>query len=252
MSSVILETHGLTKHFGGLAAVSNVSMRVGKRQVHAVIGPNGAGKSTLANLLTGELRPSSGTVLFHGRDITQLNANKKSKLGVGRSFQRTNIFPTFTCLENCALAAQSRLRHSFRFFRRADSYRTIQERAASALDRCGLSHARDTRGDSMSHGEQRQLEIAMVLATEPGFLVLDEPMAGMGSNESTQVVSLLKELSEDYALLLVEHDMDAVFSVADQLTVMVDGQILASGALDEVRNDPAVLEAYLGEGDEVY
>lgn len=252
MSNTILETRGLTKHFGGLAAVDDVSLAVDERQVHAVIGPNGAGKSTLSNLLTGELRPSAGKILFHGRDITNLPANRKSRLGLGRSFQRTNIFPTFTCLENCALTAQARLKHSFRFFRRVESYRPVQERAQQVLERCGLAASRDIRADEMSHGEQRQLEIAMVLATDPDFLVLDEPMAGMGRNESEHVVALLKELAADYSILLVEHDMDAVFSVADRLTVMVDGQVLASGALDEVRNDPAVQEAYLGDGEEEY
>lgn len=249
MSDAILETFGLTKRFGGLAAVDDVSLTVAEREVHAVIGPNGAGKSTLSDLLTGEQRASSGKILFRGRDITNLTANRKSGLGVGRSFQRTNIFPTFTCLENCALTAQSRLKHSFRFFRRAESYRSVQQRAERALARCGLGHLHATRADAMSHGEQRQLEIAMVLATEPSFMVLDEPMAGMGSNESAHVVSLLKELAQEYSILLVEHDMDAVFSIADRLTVMVDGQVLASGALNDVRNDPAVQEAYLGDGE---
>lgn len=252
MSSSILETRGLCKHFGGLAAVDNVSLAFHARQIHAVVGPNGAGKSTLANLLTGELKPSAGTITFHSRDITPLAANRKSRLGVGRSFQRTNIFPTFTCLENCALAAQSRLRHSFRFVRRAEHYTSVQTQAEQVLARCGLDARRHTRADTMSYGEQRQLEIAMVLATDPGFIVLDEPMAGMGGNESAMVVTLLGELARDYSILLVEHDMDAVFSIAERLTVMVDGAVLASGELSAVRDDPAVQDAYLGTGEEAY
>src|SRR3990167_2722799 len=227
MSALILETRGLSKHFGGLRAVSDISLQVAPREIHAIIGPNGAGKSTMVNLLSGHLRPSSGQVIFNGQDITGLAPNKVSHLGVGRSFQRTNIFPSFSCLENCMLAAQ-------------------------ALDACGLSSKGHSTASSMSYGEQRQLEIGMVLATEPSFLLLDEPMAGMGKEESSRVVELLAELSREYSLVLVEHDMEAVFSIAKTLTVMVNGQMLASGPLDQVRNDPAVQEAYLGDGEEQF
>ncbi|MGV8844756.1 MAG: ABC transporter ATP-binding protein [Pseudomonas sp.] len=252
MGAFILETRGLTKTFGGLTAVSDISLQVAAREIHAIIGPNGAGKSTMVNLLSGHLRPSGGQVIFNGQDITGLAPNRVSHLGVGRSFQRTNIFPSFSCLENCRLAAQSRLKNSFRFFRRSESYQVVCERAEKALELCGLSRKRDCVAGSMSYGEQRQLEIGMVLATEPSFLLLDEPMAGMGKDESSRVVELLAELSREYSLVLVEHDMDAVFSLAKTLTVMVDGQMLASGPLDQVRNDPAVQQAYLGNGEEQF
>jgi branched-chain amino acid transport system ATP-binding protein len=250
MSAIILETRGLTKTFGGLTAVNAVDLQVGEREVHAIIGPNGAGKSTMVNLLSGHLPPCQGQIIFKGRDITGTPPQRISHLGMGRSFQRTNIFPTFTCLENCWLAAQSRLKNSFRFFRRSESYTAVRERAEQGLELCGLAAKRDVIAGSMSYGEQRQLEIGMVLATEPSFLLLDEPMAGMGKDESSRVVELLARLSKQYSLVLVEHDMDAVFSIAHKLTVMVNGQILASGPLDAVRNDPAVQEAYLGDGEE--
>jgi branched-chain amino acid transport system ATP-binding protein len=250
MSAIILETRGLTKTFGGLTAVNAVDLQVGEREVHAIIGPNGAGKSTMVNLLSGHLPPCQGQIIFKGRDITGTPPQRISHLGMGRSFQRTNIFPTFTCLENCWLAAQSRLKNSFRFFRRSESYTAVRERAEQGLELCGLAAKRDVIAGSMSYGEQRQLEIGMVLATEPSFLLLDEPMAGMGKDESSRVVELLARLSKQYSLVLVEHDMDAVFSIAHKLTVMVNGQMLASGPLDAVRNDPAVQEAYLGDGEE--
>ncbi|MNQ38173.1 branched-chain amino acid transport system ATP-binding protein [Pseudomonas linyingensis] len=250
MSAIILETRGLTKTFGGLTAVSDVSLQVGACEVHAIIGPNGAGKSTMVNLLSGHLPPCDGQIIFKGQDITGTSPNRISHLGMGRSFQRTNIFPTFTCMENCWLAAQSRLKNSFRFFRRSESYAQVRERAELGLELCGLSAKREVIAGTMSYGEQRQLEIGMVLATEPSFLLLDEPMAGMGKDESSRVVELLARLSKNYSLVLVEHDMDAVFSIAHKLTVMVNGQMLASGPLDQVRNDPAVQEAYLGDGEE--
>jgi branched-chain amino acid transport system ATP-binding protein len=250
--SAVLETQNLTKRFGGLTAVKDVSIRVGEREVHAIIGPNGAGKSTMVNLLTGHLPPSAGKILFRGKDITGTAPQNISHLGIGRSFQRTNIFPSFTCLENCWLAGQSRLKNSFRFFRRAEHYRKVRERAEYGLELCGLIHRRDTLAGAMSYGEQRQLEIGMVLATDPTFLVLDEPMAGMGKDESQLVVDLLQRLTKQYPLVLIEHDMDAVFSIAHTLTVMVNGEVLASGPLETVRDDPAVQEAYLGEGEEAY
>ncbi|MEX0732905.1 MAG: ABC transporter ATP-binding protein [Aquisalimonadaceae bacterium] len=250
MTEPILRTESLTRRFGGLVAVNDVTFTVEAREVHAIIGPNGAGKSTMVNLLSGHLVPSSGRVIFKGRDITGMSANRVSRIGIGRSFQRTNIFPSFSCLENCQLAAQSRLGHSFRFFRRASSYRRVVALAEKGLEMCGLSHQAHTRASAMSYGEQRQLEIGMVLATNPEFLVLDEPMAGMGREESHHVVELLRELGTEYPLVLVEHDMDAVFCIAHRLTVMVNGEVIASGPLDSVRQDPAVQEAYLGDGEE--
>lgn len=252
MSEPILRTESLTMRFGGLVAVNNVSLDVQPREVHAIIGPNGAGKSTVVNLLSGHLVPSSGRVVFKGRDITGMSANRVSRIGIGRSFQRTNIFPSFTCFENCRLAAQSRLGHSFRFFRSAESYRKVIELAEKGLEQCGLANRAEIQASAMSYGEQRQLEIGMVLATDPDFLVLDEPMAGMGREESQRVVELLQTLGERYPLVLVEHDMDAVFSIAHRLTVMVNGEVLASGPVEQVRNDPAVQQAYLGEGEDAH
>ncbi len=250
MAEIILQTTGLTRQFGGLTAVSNVSLDFERGVTHAIIGPNGAGKTTLINLLSGNLLPSSGTITFKGQDITRLTADKVSQLGVGRSFQKTNIFPPLTCYENCFLAAQSRLPTAMRFFRPAAKYRDVQERAERALALCGLERRRDTVAQAMSYGEQRQLEIGMMLATEPELLLLDEPLAGMGAEEAQQVVELLKRLAAGHTLILIEHDMDAVFAIADRLTVMVNGAHLATGTVEEIRADPAVQQAYLGEDEE--
>lgn len=218
-------------------------------EVHAVIGPNGAGKSTLVNLLSGDLRPSAGSVFLRGKDVTGLPAPRISRLGVGRSYQKTNVFLPFTVFENCRLAAQSRLATSMRFFRKASRYRSVSDAAMRALERVGLQRQADKPVDTLSHGEQRQVEIAMTLATDPGLLLLDEPLAGMGSEESAHIVELLKSLAKEHAILLVEHDMDAVFSLADILTVMVNGVVLESGAPHAVRANRAVQAAYLGEHD---
>ena len=250
MTEVVLRTEGLTRHFGGLAAVSDVSIAVASGQVHAVIGPNGAGKSTLANLLSGDLPPSAGRVLLRGSDITGLPAHRIAQLGVGRSYQKTNIFLPFTVFENCRLAAQSRLPGSMRFFRPASGYRQINALAEAALVAAGLETRAGVTALEMSHGEQRQLEIAMTLATDPSVLLLDEPLAGMGADESGSMVDLLRRLRAGHAILLIEHDMDAVFSLADTLTVMVNGVVLESGTPEQIRMSPLVQEAYLGS-DEV-
>jgi len=250
--SVILETRELTKAFGGLVAVNTVSVTVRKGEPHAIIGPNGAGKSTFVNLLTGHLPPSSGRVLFRGRDITGLPAHRISRLGIGRSYQKTNIFPTFSVFENCRLAAQSRLSTSMRFFRPAVTLAEVNRQAEQAMEQAGLATRRDRTAGTMSYGEQRQLEIAMVLATRPELLVLDEPLAGMGKEESERMVALLKGLAAQYSLVLVEHDMDAVFSLAATLTVMVNGTLLESGPVEQIRASQAVQDAYLGDGAEAY
>ena len=247
MSEVILATQGLTRHFGGLAAVSDVSLEACMGQLHAVIGPNGAGKSTLINMLSGDLPPSSGTVSIGGRDVTGLAAHQISRMGVGRSYQKTNVFLTFTAFENCRLAAQSRQKSSMRFFRPAHRMADVNRAAEAALAAAGLEGRAGSIASALSHGEQRQLEIAMTLATEPRLLLLDEPLAGMGAEESVRIVELLKRLRADHAILLVEHDMDAVFAVADTLTVMVEGAVLASGSPAEIRANPKVQEAYLGD-----
>ncbi|NBS60371.1 MAG: ABC transporter ATP-binding protein, partial [Betaproteobacteria bacterium] len=208
---------------------------------------NGAGKSTLINMLSGDLPPSSGTVTIGGRDVTGLAAHQISRMGVGRSYQKTNVFLTFTAFENCRLAAQSRQKSSMRFFRPAHRMADVNRAAEAALAAAGLEGRAGSIASALSHGEQRQLEIAMTLATEPRLLLLDEPLAGMGAEESASMVALLKKLVETHAILLVEHDMDAVFALAHRLTVMVNGQVLASGSPAEIRANPKVQEAYLGD-----
>jgi branched-chain amino acid transport system ATP-binding protein len=247
VSEVILETAGLSKMFGALAAVNGVSIAFKARQTHAIIGPNGAGKTTFINLLSGEIRPSAGLVRFKGEDVTGATPDRISRLGIGRSYQKTNIFPSFTCLQNCWVAAQSRLSSSMRFFRPADRLADVRARAGAALDLAGLARRRDAIASAISYGEQRQLEIAMMLATEPELLLLDEPLAGMGLEESRRVIDLLKRLAQDHTLVLIEHDMDAVFEVADVLTVMVNGEVLETGTVAQIRASPAVQDAYLGE-----
>jgi branched-chain amino acid transport system ATP-binding protein len=246
MSEIILETQNLSRHFGALMAVDDVSLRFEKGLVHAVLGPNGAGKTTLINLLSGEIMPSSGSIRFKDHDITHLPSNQISHLGIGRSFQKTNIFPNFTCFENCRLAAQSRMKGQFRFFKPALSYKQVNELAEKGLEMCGLAKRRDTTANAMSYGEQRQLEVGMMLATEPELLLLDEPLAGMGAEESLKVIELLRRLSKDHTLILIEHDMDAVFAIADRLAVMVNGRLLETGTVADVRASKAVQEAYLG------
>jgi branched-chain amino acid transport system ATP-binding protein len=247
--AAVLRTRELTRRFGGLVAVRNVSVECRTGEVHAVIGPNGAGKTTLINMLSGDLHPSSGSVFLGGYDVTGFPPYRISRLGVGRSYQKTNVFLPFTAFENCRLAAQSRLASSMRFFRPALADRKVNAAAERALAAAGLEGRGATPVAELSHGEQRQVEIAMALATRPRVLLLDEPLAGMGSEESVRIVALLKKLAADHAVLLVEHDMDAVFAVADVLTVMVNGMVLESGTPERIRSSPAVQEAYLGSED---
>jgi branched-chain amino acid transport system ATP-binding protein len=249
MTEPILTTHNISKSFGGLVAVNSVTLDFEPGRVHAIIGPNGAGKTTLINLLSGDLPPSSGRITFKGRDITRMTAFETSQIGLGRSYQKTNIFPQFTCFQNCWLGAQSRLETSMRFFRPAAAYAEVRARTERALELCGLVHRRDLPPAQLSHGEQRQLEIGMMLATEPELFLLDEPLAGMGAEESEAVLRLLDDLAKDHTLILIEHDMDAVFAVADLLTVMVDGQVLATGTPEEIRSNRDVQDAYLGSGE---
>ncbi len=246
MTEAILRTRGLSRHFGGLAAVDEVSLACEMGRVHAVIGPNGAGKSTLVNLLSGDLPASAGQVSFEGRDITGVAAHRISQLGVARSYQKTNLFLPFTAFENCRLAAQSRLPTSMHFFRPALAREDVNAAARQALAQAGLADRGEAVVSALSHGEQRQVEIAMALATRPRVLLFDEPLAGMGADESLRIVALLRELAKDHAILLVEHDMDAVFAVADTLTVMVNGRVLESGSPSQIRASRAVQEAYLG------
>ena len=247
MSDAILATHGLSRRFGGLLAVSDVAIELEKGRLHAVLGPNGAGKTTLINLLSGELDASGGSIRYKGLDITRFTPDRRSRIGIGRSFQKTNIFLSFTAFENCRLAAQSRIPRALHIASDAIAFAPVREAAQRALDAAGLAARGDVIAAALSHGEQRQLEIAMVLATAPEVLLLDEPLAGMGADEAAQMVELLKRITPDHALLLVEHDMDAVFAVADRITVMVNGQVLESGSPEQIRASPAVRHAYLGD-----
>ncbi len=246
MSETILQVRELCKGFGGLAAVDHVSLDVKTGELHAVIGPNGAGKTTLIDLLAGDLRATSGSILFRGDEISDLTPEQRSLQGIGRSYQKTNIFPGFSALENCRLAAQSRVPHALNWLRDALSYDDVLRHARSALGSVNLSARVNDLALELSHGEQRQLEIAMCLATQPQLLLLDEPLAGMGAEESQKMIELIRRLAESHAVLLVEHDMDAVFQLADLLTVMVDGRVLASGTPKEIRANRDVQTAYLG------
>ena len=244
---VLLSARNLTKRFGGLAAVNQVSVDLWLGRIHAVIGPNGAGKSTLTNLLSGDLVPTSGSVTLGDADITGWKPERISRQGLGRSYQKTNIFLPFSVWENVRLAAQSRSPHATKWLRRATGFADTNSRAERALELAGLQDRRNAIAGTISHGEQRQLEIAMTLATEPRVLLLDEPLAGMGTAEAERMVALLQRIKPDHAIMLVEHDMDAVFALADRLTVMVNGQVIASGTPAEVRADSNVQSAYLGE-----
>ncbi len=246
MDKPLLETRDLNKRFHALAAVNAVSLSVARGEVHAIIGPNGAGKTTLINLLSGDLAPSGGRVLFKDRDITGLSSDRISRLGISRSYQRTNIFSNLTCFENCWLAAQSRLKSSMRFVMPANRRHDVRMRTEDALEVCGLAARAGLIASTLSHGEQRQLELGMVLATAPELLLLDEPLAGMGSEEAAEIIELLRRLARSHTIVLIEHDMDAVFAIASRITVMVNGEVLATGSLDEIRQNHAVQEAYLG------
>ena len=247
MPETALRTEAITKQFGGLTAVRDVSLELLSGEIHAIIGPNGAGKTTFINLLSGDLPPTAGRILLGARDITRLPAHRVARLGVGRSYQKTNIFPAFTCYRNCWLAAQARLPSSFRFLRPARAYAGIHEAVERALKMVELTARAQVPAAAVSHGEQRQLEVAMLLATEPRVLLLDEPMAGMGPEESERVVALIRRLSGPHTILLIEHDMDAVFAVADRITVMVNGAVLESGTPDASRASARVRDAYLGD-----
>src|SRR5713226_462030 len=244
-----LRASGLRKGFGGLTAVDNVSLALDVGVLHAVIGPNGAGKTTLINLLSGDLPPTAGSIHLNGQDIVGYSSDQRSRLGIGRTYQKISIFASFTVLENCRLAAQSRKSHASNLFRSAGSYPSLRHEAVRALAAVGLDHRAGVIEGSLRHGEQRQLDIAMSLATRPQLLLLDEPLSGMGAEESASMVRLVRELAKDHAILLVEHDMDAVFALAEALTVMVNGRVLASGKPEQIRGSPDVQRAYLGSAE---
>jgi len=247
MSDVLLRARDVTRRFGGLLAVDRVSLDLVRGSVHAVIGTNGAGKSTLINILSGELPASGGSVALHGTDVTRWPQPRRARAGIGRSYQRTTIFPNFSVLENCRLAAQARHQRPWAWWSDAAACRVSVPAAHAAALRAGLGDERDRPAGALSHGQRRQLEIAMCLATAPEVLLLDEPLAGMGAEETERMLALLAELKADHAIALVEHDMDAVFRIADVITVMVNGAVLASGAPQAVRANPEVQAAYLGE-----
>jgi branched-chain amino acid transport system ATP-binding protein len=247
VTEALLQIEGLTKRFGGVIASDAITLDIPRGEFHAIIGPNGAGKTTLIGLLAGEIAPQNGAIRFDGGDISTLSADRRSHLGLARSFQITSLFRDFTALDNVALAVQAHSGHSFRFWSNARRDDGLRAPAQAALERVGLGGRAAMRVDRLSHGEQRQLEIAMALATRPRLLLLDEPMAGMGPDESARMVTMLRELKGGITILLIEHDMETVFALADRITVLVYGRIIASGDPATIRADAAVREAYLGE-----
>jgi branched-chain amino acid transport system ATP-binding protein len=250
MTEPLLEIHDLCKSFGALRVTDHVSLTVRQGEVHALIGPNGAGKTTLIGQLVGELTPDAGRIRFLGQDITGLGTDQRARLGLARSFQITSVFDSFTADGNVALGVQATRPHSFKFWQPSDRILELRRPARRLLRDVGLQSRATAVASGMSHGEHRQLELAMALATEPVMLLLDEPMAGLGIEESQAMTALLRQIKSRYAILLVEHDMDAVFALADRISVLVFGRIIASGTPDEIRNDPDVRAAYLGDEEE--
>jgi branched-chain amino acid transport system ATP-binding protein len=243
----MLEVKGLIKHFGALRATDGIDFEVREGETHAVIGPNGAGKTTFISQLAGNLRPDAGTVRFAGTDITTLPAPKRARLGLARSFQITSVYPEFSALDNVALAVQAHSGHSFRFWYPARRDPSLVEPAERVLDQVGLSQRKNVLAANLAHGEQRQLEVAMALATGPRLLLLDEPMAGMGPEESQRMIALLQKLKQQKTIILVEHDMDAVFRLADRISVLVYGRVIATDVPDRIKMNEEVRRAYLGE-----
>jgi branched-chain amino acid transport system ATP-binding protein len=249
MTEPLLVASGLTKRFGGLVAANEVSLSIEPGEIHAVIGPNGAGKTTLVSALAGELCLDGGSIRLAGAEISRLDPARRASLGIARSFQITSIFREFTALDNVALAVQAHAGHSFCFWHPAQDDARLRDPARTALAEVGLGDRADVTAAALSHGEKRALELAMVLATDPRLLLLDEPMAGMGPADSAEMVQLLARLKGRLAIVLVEHDMDAVFALADRITVMVYGRVIATGQPEAIRADPEVRRAYLGEED---
>jgi len=247
VAEALLRVDKLVRRFGGIIATDHVTLEVPQGELHAIIGPNGAGKTTLISQLTGHLMPHSGSVSLAGRDISRLPAWRRSALGLARSFQITCLLSDFTAADNVALAAQAREGHSFRFFADARKERGLREAAMEALTRVGLRDRANVQVSRLSHGEQRELELAVALATKPQLLLLDEPMAGLGVTESARMVQLLQELRKEVTIILVEHDMEAVFALADRISVLVYGRVIASGAPDAIRQNDEVKRAYLGD-----
>ena len=247
VADALLSVRGLRKHYGGLAVTNNVSLDVQPGEIHALIGPNGAGKTTLIHQITGTVMPDAGRVIFAGRDITRLSLPQRVHSGLARSFQITSIIAGFSVLENVTLAAQGQSGSSFRFFRAAAGETALNENARAALAEVGLADRASIIAGALSHGEKRALEIAIALATRPKLLLLDEPLAGAGPEETEKLITLLRGLKSRYAVLLVEHDMQAVFALADRISVLAEGRIIASGSTADIRLSAEVRAAYLGE-----
>jgi branched-chain amino acid transport system ATP-binding protein len=248
----LLRVQSLAKRFGGIVATDDLSLSIPEGELHAVIGPNGAGKTTLIAQLSGLLVTDSGRIYFGGSDITGVSMPSRSLLGLARSFQITSLFLDLSVLDNVALAVQAHAGHSFHFWRSARREPELRDPARAALARVGLSARADLPASALSHGEHRQLELAMALASQPRMLLLDEPMAGLGPEESARMVSMLRDLKKELTILLVEHDMEAVFALADRITVLVYGRVIASGKPEDIRNNAQVRDAYLGEQEAVH
>ncbi|MDD2547240.1 MAG: ABC transporter ATP-binding protein [Burkholderiaceae bacterium] len=245
-NDVLLRATDITRRWGGLVAVNKVSLELLRGTVHAVIGTNGAGKSTLINILSGEIPPSDGKVELQGQDVTAWTQPSRARAGLGRSYQRNTIYPSFSVFENCRLAAQARTPKPWFWWQDAQRCQASTEAARASAARAGLDGLLDREAGLLSHGQKRQLEIAMCLATAPEVLLLDEPLAGMGAEETERMLALLADLKKGHAIMLVEHDMDAVFRIADHITVMVNGSVIAHGTPDHIRNSQEVQDAYLG------
>jgi branched-chain amino acid transport system ATP-binding protein len=246
MTDAILDVVALAKSFGGLRATNDLFLEVARGETHAIIGPNGAGKTTLIAQLQGSLRPDAGTIRFDGRDVTAEPAHRRAQLGMARSFQITSLVSDFSVLDHAALAVQARSGHSFRFWRAARRDATLLAPARDAIEAVGLGSRAKTLARDLSHGEARQLELAIAIAQAPRLLLLDEPMAGMGRKDGVVMTQLLARLKKDYSIILIEHDMQAVFSLADRISVLVAGRIIKTGRPEDIRNDPDVRAAYLG------
>jgi branched-chain amino acid transport system ATP-binding protein len=246
--ATILETASLRREFGALVAVDDVSMAIEEHSLHSVIGPNGAGKTTFFNLLSGTLKPTSGAVFYRGDDITNVPLHRTVHLGIGRSYQITNLFPSLTVFENVRLAAQARTRYGFRFTQPVSAFRDVTERTDEVLEVVGLTDDALRPAGLLPHGDQRKLELGMILAPDPDVMLLDEPTAGMASNQVPELMDLIAEIRSlgSKTIVLVEHNMNVVMSVSDRITVMHQGRVLAEGTPDEIGGDPVVQEAYLG------
>ena len=247
MTNSILSVQGLVKTFGGVTATDNISLDVRGDEVHAIIGPNGAGKTTLISQLCGEQKSDAGRILFKDQDITKLAVHRRALMGLARSFQITSLVMDMTVLDNVALAVQAHQGHSFRFLKAAANDKLLEEPALQALSTVGISERASSIAAELSHGELRQLEIAMAIASKPALLLLDEPMAGMGTEEALAMTETLRKIKDNTPILLVEHDMDTVFALADRISVLVYGKIIATGTVDEIRDNADVRAAYLGE-----